>query len=148
MTCPSCGATVAVPRLGELARLQIAAPRQATVARAWTAAHACLLGGAAVAALAGAAAFFFTTAPVSVMDEATIRRAVAEAPARDVFQAWLSLSRSGVARPALPEEERLQKIAQSSGQIAVVLKAVAAIGALVAATAAFVAWSRSAAGTS
>ena len=53
VTCAACGATLAVPRLGELARLQPAAPRQATVARAWTAAHACLLGGAAVAALAG-----------------------------------------------------------------------------------------------
>jgi hypothetical protein len=118
------------------------------VARPWTAAHACLLGGAAVAALAGAAAFFFGAAPASVMDESTIRQAVAEAQTRDVFQAWLSLSRSGVARPALPEEERLQRIAQSSGQIALALKAVAAIGALVAAAGALAAWARPAAETS
>lgn len=129
--CPRCGAELAVPRLGELARLPTAAAA-APAARPWTAAHACLLGGGIVAALALAAAAYLAVVPEPPFDEATIRRSVAAAGDADVYRAWQALSRSGVARPSSPDEERLVKMAEAGRAVAAVLAAVAAAAAAIA----------------
>lgn len=128
VTCQACGATVPVPRLGELARLPSGqVPTRA--ASTWTAAHACLLGGGIVAALALAAAAYLGSAPAPLFDVAEIRASVAAAPTPTVYQEWRHLARSGVARPTLPHEQRLVAAARSGRALAAVLLAVAAAGA-------------------
>ena len=128
VSCPACGAMVAVPRLGELARLPRGRP-PAPVAAAWTAAHACLLGGCVVAATALAAAAYLGSTPAPLFDAAAIRGAVTAAATPTVYREWQFLARSGVARPPLPEEQRLVTTARSGRAVAAVLLAVAAGGA-------------------
>lgn len=130
--CPRCNAQVAVPRLGELARLPTAAAA-APAARPWTAAHACVLGGGLTAALALAAAAYLAAAPQPPFDEDTIRRSVAAAGDLDIYLAWQALSRSGVARPSTPDEERVLKMADAGRAVATVLAVTAAAAAVIAA---------------
>jgi|694.fasta_scaffold34241_7 hypothetical protein len=129
--CPRCGATLTVPRLGELTRLPVAVAAPPT-RRPWTAAHACLLGGGCVAAIALASALYLRTGPRAVFEPDTIRHAVAMAPAADVYKAWQALSRSGVGRPASPAEERATQVARVGQAVGTVLLAVAATAAAVA----------------
>lgn len=130
--CRRCGGQVAVPRLGELARLPRAAAA-APAARPWTAAHACVLGGGLTAALALAAAAYLAAAPEPPFDEDTIRQGVAAAGDADVYRAWQALARSGVDRPSSPDEERIQKMAAAGRAVAAVLAVVAAAAASIAA---------------
>jgi len=115
--CPGCGAELAVPRLGELGRLQPdltdAAPR--TPDRGWNAARACLLGGVIVAVGAAAVATWLRgwRAGVAPLDDSAIRAAVAAAPVEQVHESWLEFERRGIARPPVPEEERRQRQAQA-----------------------------------
>ncbi len=120
-----------VPRLGELARLPVAAAA-APAGRPWTAAHACLLGGGCTAALAVVSALYLGSSPRAVFDEATIRRAVAAASESDVHKAWQALARSGVARPPSPDEERVTQVARVGQAVGTVLLSVAAAAAVLA----------------
>lgn len=132
MICPSCSATLAVPRLGELSRLPPAASADGVAAGSWTAAHGCVLGGSLVALLAGAAALYLGMAPRPPVDAAMIRAGVAAASTSDIYKAWQALARSGVSRPTMPDEERIMQVARSAQAAATVLWGVAALGAAVA----------------
>ena len=129
--CPRCGAGVVVPRLGALEGLPLAAAPEA-VAAAWTPAHACLLGGTAVAVLALVAAVLLSRGPRAAIDPAVIRSVVSEASVAAVYQRWQALERSGVARPPVPEEERMIHAARSSRAIGIVLGGVGLVAAAVA----------------
>jgi len=129
--CPRCGGSLAVPRLGELARLPVAEVA-APAGRLWTAGHACLLGGVVTALMSLGAAMFLRAAPPPAFDPATIRSVVTAAPTADIYRAWRGFARSGVARPATPDEERTTQVARAGGAIAWVLLAVAAAAAAVA----------------
>ncbi|MCE2725862.1 MAG: hypothetical protein LW698_03660 [Planctomycetaceae bacterium] len=132
VTCPRCGASLPVPRLGELARLPAAAPAAGVPAASWTAAHGCVLGGILVALLAVCAAAYLSMAPRPVVDDAMIRAGVAAASTSDIYKAWQALARSGVSRPIMADEERIQQVARSARAVATVLWTVAAVGAAVA----------------
>lgn len=132
VTCPRCGASLPVPRLGELARLPAAAQAEGMPAVSWTAAHRCLLGGILVAVLSMAAAAYLGVAPRPVVDDAMIRAGVAAASTSDIYKAWQALARSGVSRPTMVDEERIQQVARSARAVATVLWTVAAVGAAVA----------------
>ena len=102
-TCPGCGTTLPVPRLGELTRLP-PTRHAAPAGRTWTAAHACLLGGAVTAVVSLASAAFLRAAPPPAFANDMIRAAVAAASTADVYRAWRGFAQSGVARPATPDE--------------------------------------------
>jgi len=132
VTCPRCGASLTVPRLGELARLPAAAPAEGLPAASWTVAHGCVLGGILAALLAVGAAVYLGMAPRPVIDDAMIRAGVAAASTSDIYKAWQALARSGVSRPTMADEERIQQVARSARAVARVLWTVAAVGAAVA----------------
>ena len=132
MICPSCGATLSVPRLGELSRLPPAPIANGVAAGAWTTAHGCILGGSLVAVLAGAAALYLGMAPRPPVDAAMIRAGVAAASTSDIYRAWKILARSGVSRPTMADEERIVQVARSAQAAATVLWGVAALGTAVA----------------
>jgi len=132
VTCPRCGASLPVPRLGDLARLPAAAPAEGVPAAAWTAAHGCVLGGILAALLAVGADVYLGMAPRPVIDDAMIRAGVAAASTSDIYKAWQALARSGVSRPTMADEERIQQVARSARAAASVLWTVAAVGAAVA----------------
>lgn len=129
--CPRCGAPLAVPRLGDLARLP-QAPAASPASRPWTVAHACLLGGGCGLALALVSALYLRSSPPPVFDHETIRRAVAASPASDIHKAWQALARSGVARPPSPPEERAAQVSRAGKAVGTVLLTVAAVAAAVA----------------
>lgn len=130
--CPRCGASLRVPRLGDLAQLPAAAPAEGAPAVAWTAAHGCVLGGILAAVLAVGAAAYLGMAPRPVVDDAMIRAGVAAASTSDIYKAWQALARSGVSRPTMADEERIQQVARSARAVARILWTVAAVGAAVA----------------
>lgn len=132
VSCPRCGAALPVPRLGELARLPTAAPAEGVPAAAWTVAHGCVLGGILAAVLAVGAAVYLGMAPRPVINDAMIRAGVAAASTSDIYKAWQALARSGVSRPTMADEERIQQVARSARAVATVLWMVAAAGAAVA----------------
>jgi hypothetical protein len=130
--CPSCSATLSVPRLGELSRLPPAPRATGVAAGSWTTAHGCILGGSLAALLAGAAALYLGVSPRPPVEPAMIRAGVAAASTSDIYKAWKALARSGVARPTMPDEERIVQVARSAQAAATVLWGVAALGAAVA----------------
>jgi hypothetical protein len=131
--CDQCGATVLVPRLGDLARLAVPAAGPATPHRRWTIGHACLLAGAAVAAMAAVGAVCITAPTAAAVDVAGIRQAVSKASDGEVYRVWKQLARSGVARPPLHQERRLEQIARVAGAMSRWLVGLAVIGVAVAA---------------
>lgn len=132
VACPRCGAVLAVPRLGELARLPMAAPELGGHGGSWTSAHGCVLGGSLAALLAVVAASYLSMAPRPPVEAAMIRAGVAAASTTDIYKAWQALARSGVSRPTMADEERIVQVARSARAVAGVLWTVAAIGAAVA----------------
>lgn len=131
--CPGCGAAVAVPRLGELGRLErdASGPEPADAGRGWNAARACLLGGVVVAVGAAAAASWLRgwRSAVAPLDEAAVRAAVAAAPVEQVHESWLVYERYGIGRPAVAEEERRVRQAQAIRGLETVAWLTAAAGA-------------------
>lgn len=133
-TCPSCGSTVPVPRLRELAAFEV----KDTVSGGtpWKAGHAWLLVGGVVAVGAAVAAGLLSRfdggASLRLPDERLIRDAVESADPVMVHKAWLAVKRSGVDRGAVPEELLVRQAADSVGRVALFLWAVAAISSLAA----------------
>ncbi|MFM9024971.1 MAG: hypothetical protein ACKON7_06490 [Planctomycetaceae bacterium] len=131
--CPGCGAAVAVPRLGELGRLErdASGPEPADAGRGWNAARACLLGGVVVAVGAAAAAAWRRgwRSAVAPLDQAAVRAAVAAAPVEQVHESWLVYERYGIGRPAVAEEERRVRQAQAIRGLETVAWLTAAAGA-------------------
>lgn len=114
--CPACGAERPVPRLGELAKLDVAAAEPAAPSgRGWNAGRAWLLAGivAAISGSAVAVGLRWARAGVAPIDEAGIRAAVAAAPIDEVLAAWRAFERHGIDRRSSGEEDRRKRHAQS-----------------------------------
>jgi hypothetical protein len=132
----TCGRTVDVPRLSDLAALE-ARRERAAERPAWDFARGLLLAGCATALVAAVAAlnvdrigaWFFPQPP----DATTIHAAVMSSSTVDIYSAWRSFAVSGVRRLATDDEVRLQQFATSAGGVAALLWGVAGIGAVVAA---------------
>jgi len=136
VTCPTCGAVVAVPKLRDFAGLreQVATVTSGTV---WTAAHAWLLTGLVAAALGWSAAGLARSGIANTFSPDAIRAAVAAANDVDVYKAWKQeLSQAGVWRPPSAAEEKLLRAWQFSSGVARILQFVGTLGALAAAAAA------------
>ncbi len=132
--CPSCGATITVPRLRELATFEVA--EAARTETAWSAGHAWLLVGLVIAAVASLAAGILSQfdggASQRLPDERLIRAAVESADAATVHKAWIAVKRSGVDRGAIAEESLVQRAANTASRVALLMWTVAAGGALAA----------------
>lgn len=144
--CPSCGREIDVPKWRELSRLRerpVAAPTQTR----WSAAHAVGLAGAAVAVIAWAASMLVLPRAEIVVDRAAIQAAARAAPDQDMYKAWKQgLSRSVVARPPTPDEEKLLRASRFSDGVSRGLQILGGLGALAAAAAVLKALSQPAAG--
>lgn len=132
--CPSCGASVAVPRLRELAAFEVQSARPAR--SGWHAGHAWMLIGGVIAALAalsaGVLSRFDGGASRRLPDEQLIRAAVESADPVMIHKAWLAVKQSGVDRGAVAEEILVQQAADSVGRVAILLWVVSAIGGVAA----------------
>jgi hypothetical protein len=133
--CPDCGAVHAVPRLGELGRLEAAGTEPvAESGRGWDALQACVLAGA-VTALVGAAlagSLRGCRAGIAPLDEQAVRRAVSDAPADQVHDSWLLFERKGIVRPPVGEEERRIRQAEALGTLEMAAWVAAVAGCLAA----------------
>ena len=109
VTCPACGREVAVPKLRDFGRLEVVASGQARPHTGWRLVHACMLAGGITAVLAWVGAAVLGVPPQATITADAIRANVAAASDRQIFEAWRALSQSGVARPPLPDEKRLQQ---------------------------------------
>ncbi len=139
--CPECGLELAVPRLGDLARLEAVADAAAPPGGlGWGPAQACLLAGVVVAAGAAATAGWLHVRRLGVapIDETAIVQSVATAPAERVYEAWLNYERRGIARPPQADELRCARQAESLATLAGIAWAVAAVGTAIAALAGLV----------
>ncbi len=134
VACPACGATIDVPRLRDLAPLEVTEVRAA--GRAWRPGHAWLLVGCVVAASAALVATVLSQfdggASQKLPDERLIRAAVESADAATLHKAWLAVKRSGVDRGAVAEELDVKKAADSVGRVALLFWSVAACGVVAA----------------
>lgn len=148
VNCPSCGRSIDVPKLRELSRLQ-EQPAPLSMQTRWSPAHAVLLAGAAVAVISGAASLLVLPRADSAVDLQVLRAAVRAAPDQEIYKAWKQgLSRSGVARPPTPEEEKLLRVSRFSEGVSRGLQMLGGLGALAAAAAALRAFAQPAAGGS
>lgn len=134
VACPSCGRSVDVPRLRELALAgaQPANPASGRATPAWNLARGLALAGAVVAILAAVTAAMLVPigsrlvpAPVSAE---SIRTSAQAAPLAEVLAAWRSIVATGVQRPPTPEEQRLQQVIATCSRLAGLLWAIAAAG--------------------
>lgn len=136
VSCPACGAVIDVPRLRELAGYAVGEP--AAAAAPWSRSRAWLLVMAAVATAATVAALVvprFMAPPRLVPDESAIRAAINTVDATTIYKAWQAMRGSGIDRPALPEELRLQQAAGSTSRVVMLLWGIAAVAAVAAAVA-------------
>jgi hypothetical protein len=104
----------------------------ATTARRWTIVHACLVGGCATALIAAITARFLATPTSPPVDVAGVREAVSKASAGEVYRVWTQIARSGVARPPLAHERRLEQMARVAGTMSRWLMGLAVLGGVVA----------------
>jgi hypothetical protein len=109
VACPACGREVAVPKLRDFSCLKSVESGQSRSRVGWRLAHACMLAGGITTVLAWAGAAVLAVPPQATITSETIRANVAAASDKQIFQAWRELSQSGVARPPLPDEKRLQQ---------------------------------------
>lgn len=130
--CDRCGTVRDVPRLGDLARFAVQQSSGAAAPRRWTAAHACLVGGTAVAVSATIAALMIVSPAGPAVDVAAVRQAVSNASPGEVHRVWKQISRGGVARPQLPHERRLEQMARVAGDMSRWLTGLAVLGGAVA----------------
>lgn len=137
--CPGCGLELAVPRLGDLARLEAVSDAAASATpRGWGPAQAGLLAGVVIAAGAATTAGWLHVrrTDVAPIDEAVIMQSVATAPAERVYEAWLNYERQGIARPPQAVEQRRTRQAESLATLERIAWAVSAVGTALAAVAA------------
>lgn len=138
VTCPACGASMLVPRLGALERLEIeASAPTAAEGAGWNAAWACLATGVALLVLGAAAAGWLRTrwTAIAGIDEGRIRTVVESAGVESVHAAWLDYELKGLSMAALPEERRAQQQATALRGLEVVAWTAAAVGGVVTALA-------------
>jgi hypothetical protein len=133
--CAACGREIDVPRLRDLTAYALDQPRGTVVPRSGLG-RGLLVAGCAVAI--GAAVLASSLVPIGRLffpqpaTVAEIQAAVAAAPPTAVHSAWQSMARSGVARPATPEELRLQQFAAHAAGVANLLWGISGIGLVVA----------------
>jgi len=135
VSCGGCRAVVAVPRLGDLARLPRAADgrgERGSQGR-WSSAHASLWTGLVLAGLSTAAAIALQSPPKPAIDEAGIRMAFQAGSIVDVHQAWNGFYRHGVARPPTVAEQAVLQRSQAQGAVARVIWVAALAGVTLAA---------------
>lgn len=130
--CDRCGAVCDVPRLGDLARHAVQESPAAVAPRRWTIAHACLVGGCATAVIAVVAAMFMAGPATPPVDVTGVRDAVSKASAGEVYRVWKQMSRSGVARPPLAHERRLEQMARVANAMSRWLMGLSVLGGVVA----------------
>lgn len=92
-----------------------------------------MLAGGVTAVAAWLAAAVLGRPPSSTFNADTIRANVAAASDKQIYEAWKQLSQSGVARPPLPDEKRLQQTASFRQGISRGLVVIGGAGAVVAA---------------
>ncbi len=109
VACPACGREVAVPKLRDFSRLKSVEEGQSRSGMGWRLAHACMLAGGVATVLAWSGAALLAVPQQATITSEMIRANVAAASDKQIFQAWKELSQSGVARPPLPDEKRLQQ---------------------------------------
>ena len=131
VSCPGCGSQVTVPKLRDFSRLEAVERGQSGSRTGWRLAHACMLAGGVTAVLAWVAAAVLSVSPQATITAETIRANVAAASDKQIFEAWKALSQSGVARPPLPEEKRLQQRSHFWEGVSRGLLAIGAVGAVV-----------------
>lgn len=129
--CPACGREVAVPKLRDFSQLELVETAPAPPRDGWRLPHACMLAGGITAVLAWVAAAVLSVAPQATITAETIRANVAAASDKQIFEAWKALSQSGVARPPLPEERRLQQRSHFWEGVSRGLLVIGAVGAVV-----------------
>ena len=138
VACPACGREADVPKLREFGGLRRNEAAISSAQTPWTAAHAALLCGGVLAVLAGAGVVLVQPRANTVVTAEAIRAAVRAADDREIYKAWKeSLSRSGVRRPPTPEEQSLERQARFAAGVSRALLALAAVGGIAAAAAAF-----------
>lgn len=92
-----------------------------------------ILFAAAVIAAASLLVASWLARPVTVaVDDALIRRAIAEAPTVDLYRAWQGLARSGVERVGTADEDRVQRITRARTRLAVAVGLLGGIASLAA----------------
>jgi hypothetical protein len=131
VSCPGCGREVAVPKLRDFGRLEAAATGQSRRREGWRASHACMLAGGLTAFFAWAVAVVFAMPTQSPFTADAIRAGVAAASDRQIYEAWKSLSRSGISRPPLPDEKRIQQTASFRSGLSRGLFVIGGLGAAV-----------------
>ena len=141
--CPDCGRELAVPRLGELSRLEtVTSGATAPSGRDWGGAQACLLVGLVVAIVAAATAGWLRgrRAGAARADDLAITESFVTAAVDRVHEKWLALERQGIARPPRADELRRVRQAESFASLERIAWVTAAAGVgLAAAAAPFVA---------
>jgi hypothetical protein len=146
VVCPTCGASVDVPRLRDLVVRETPPPTGATARPPWDAARGITFAGVAVALVAAVAAA--ATPPVTRLfvpqpprpDD--VRRAVAAMPITTIHAAWTEFAASGLSRTPSPLEVRFARFTRVTRGLSRTLWGVAAVGAVVAAAGAAVGASR------
>ena len=131
VNCPACGREVTVPKLRDFGQLEVVEAAAGKPRTGWRLAHACMLAGGVTAVLAWVAAAVLSVSPQATITAETIRANVAAASDKQIFEAWKALSQSGVARPPLPEEKRLQQRSHFWEGVSRGLLAIGAVGAVV-----------------
>jgi hypothetical protein len=131
VNCPACGREVAVPKLRDFGQLEVVEAEPGRPRAGWRLAHACMLAGGVTAVLAWVGAAVLSVSPQATITAETIRANVASASDKQIFEAWKALSQSGVARPPLPEEKRLQQRSHFWQGVSRGLLAIGAVGAVV-----------------
>lgn len=131
--CRQCGREIAVPKLGDLARLR----RQEAAARphyeAWRPAQAVVFLGAIASAGALLASLWIAPRASGVLDERSLRAAVLAVDDLTAYRVWSEgLSRVGVRRPPADQELALLRQTRFADGMRGGLHLVAACGALAA----------------
>jgi hypothetical protein len=130
VACPACGREVAVPKLRDFSRLKAVQRGQSPSRVGWRLAHACMLAGGITTVLAWSGASVLAVPPRATITSETIRANVAAASDKQIFQAWRELSQSGVDRPPLPDEKRLQQRSSFWQGVSRALLVIGALGAV------------------
>jgi len=136
VTCPQCGSVRKVPRLGDLARLEMAASAPRPPARRWTMLHAVTAAGVVTALVSAAAAWgidaFNGASTRSFLNPELIRESMRAADAADAYRGWQAFSRGGIRRPPQAVEVKLERMERATGRIADVFRGLALLGLAIA----------------
>lgn len=136
VTCPQCGIVTKVPRLGDLARLEVAAAAPPTTGRRWTILHAVTAAGVVTAIVSTAAAWgidaFNGASTRSFLNPDVIRASMDAADAAEAYRGWQAFARGGIRRPPLAVEVKLERMERATGRIADVFRGLALVGLAIA----------------